>query len=79
MIGFLPEHFGSHLTLGQFLIKSGDLAGALPELQKAAEIRPNAPGPHAALSGVYVQLGRKEDSERERAKAESLRGSAPEE
>ncbi len=79
VIELLPDHFGSHLTLGEFLAKSGDLVAAVPELQKAAELRPNGPRPHAALAKVYDQMGRKEDAERERAKAESLAGNAQEE
>ena len=68
----VPEHFGSNLNLGHFLAKSGDLAGAIASLQKAAAIRPNNPLPHIYLVEVYQQLGRNDDAARERAEAERL-------
>jgi uncharacterized protein HemY len=74
----LPEDYGSNLTLGRFLAKSGDLAAAVPKLEKAAALRPKAAEPHAILAKVYDQLGRKEDAARERAAAQRL-GLDPEE
>jgi protein O-GlcNAc transferase len=79
VLEMLPDHFGSHMTLGEFLAKSGDREAAVLELQKAAKIRPNGPGPHAALAMVYGQMGKAADAERERALAESLAANAPEE
>ncbi len=68
----VPDHFGSNLNLGRFLIKSGDLEGAIPSLQKAAAIRPTRPGPHFYLADVYTKLGRQEDARKEQAEAERL-------
>jgi arylsulfatase A-like enzyme/Tfp pilus assembly protein PilF len=68
----VPEHFGSNLNLGRFLAQSGDLEGAIPSLQKAASIRPNAPMPHIFLSDIYTRLGRTADAANERAEAERL-------
>jgi arylsulfatase A-like enzyme/Tfp pilus assembly protein PilF len=74
----LPENYGSYLTLGRFLAKSGDPAAAVPKLEKAAALRPQASDPHSSLAVVYEQLGRKEDAARERATALQL-GHGPEE
>jgi tetratricopeptide (TPR) repeat protein len=78
VLEILPEHYGSYLTLGRFLAKSGDLAAAVPKLEKAAALRPQAAEPHASLAEVYDRLGRKEDAGRERAEAQRL-GQSPEE
>ena len=78
VLEILPEHYGSYLTLGRFLAKSGDLAAAVPKLEKAAALRPQAAEPHASLAEVYDRLGRKEDAVRERAEAQRL-GQSPEE
>jgi arylsulfatase A-like enzyme/Tfp pilus assembly protein PilF len=74
----LPEHYGSNLTLGRFLAKSGDPKAAVPKLEKAAALRPQAAEPHTSLASIYDQLGRKEDAARERALAQQL-GHGPEE
>jgi Flp pilus assembly protein TadD len=74
----LPENYGSYLTLGRFLAKSGDPAAAVSKLEKAAALRPQAADPHASLAAVYDQLGRRDDAARELALAERL-GRGPEE
>jgi predicted Zn-dependent protease len=78
VLEILPEHYGSYLALGRFLAKSGDPAAAVPKLEKAAALRPQASEPHASLAEVYHQLGRKEDAARESAEAQRL-GQGPEE
>jgi len=78
VLEILPEHYGSYLALGRFLAKSGDPAAAVPQLEKAAALRPQAAEPHASLAEVYHQLGRKEDAARESAEAQRL-GQGPEE
>lgn len=67
-----PEHYGSNLNLGRFLAESGKLEGAVPRLQKAAALQPEAPVPHMYLADVYAHLGRQADAERERAEAQRL-------
>jgi arylsulfatase A-like enzyme/Tfp pilus assembly protein PilF len=76
VLKYLPDQYGTTLMLGQFLLRSGDAEAALVKLQKAAEIRPQAPQPHMSLADVYVKLGRQADAERERAEAMRL-GSGP--
>jgi arylsulfatase A-like enzyme len=76
VLKFLPDQYGTTLMLGQFLLRSGDAEAALAKLQKAAEIRPQAPQPHISLADVYAKLGRQADAERERSEAVRL-GSNP--
>jgi arylsulfatase A-like enzyme/Flp pilus assembly protein TadD len=76
VLKFLPDQYGTTLMLGQFLLRSGDAEAALARLQKAAEIRPDAPQPHMSLADAYAKLGRPADAERERAEAMRL-GSNP--
>jgi arylsulfatase A-like enzyme/Flp pilus assembly protein TadD len=72
VLKFLPDQYGSTLMLGQFLLRSGDAEAALTKLQRAAEIRPDAPQPHMSLADVYAKLGRQGDAERERGEARRL-------
>jgi arylsulfatase A-like enzyme len=72
VLKYLPDQYGTTLMLGQFLLRSGDTEAALVKLQKAAEIRPQAPQPHMSLADVYAKLGRQADAERERAEAMRL-------
>jgi predicted Zn-dependent protease len=72
VLKYLPDQYGTTLMLGQFLLRSGDAEAALVKLQKAAEIRPQAPQPHMSLADVYAKLGRQADAERERAEAMRL-------
>ncbi|HSZ63106.1 MAG TPA: sulfatase-like hydrolase/transferase [Terriglobales bacterium] len=73
VLKFLPDQYGSTLLLGQFLLRSGDAEAALLKLQRAAEIRPQAPQPHMSLADTYAKLGRQADAERERSEAMRLR------
>lgn len=81
VLHYVPNNFGATWHLGRSLAKSGDLEGAIPNLQKAASLRPTAPAPHIDLADVYARLGRQEDAKRERVEAERLGAvlSAPEE
>ncbi|MFZ0563390.1 MAG: sulfatase-like hydrolase/transferase [Terriglobales bacterium] len=74
VLAFLPDHYGSNLMLGRFLAQSGDLEGAVPRLQKAAAVRPEAPVPHMFLADVYAKLGRQADADQERGEAQRLGG-----
>jgi len=76
VLEMIPDHFGTTMTLGQFLAKSGDNAAAVSKLEKAAALRPESPAPHAALAAIYDQLGRGEEAARERADAQRLAESA---
>jgi len=72
VLEILPEHYGSYLALGRFLAKSGEFTAAVPKLEKAAALRPQAAQPHASLAEVYDLLGRPEDAAKERTEARQL-------
>lgn len=72
VLSFFPDHFGSYLILGRFLELSGDFAGAVPKLKRAAALNPKAAEPHMFLGDAYDQLGRKVDAARERTLAKRL-------
>jgi Flp pilus assembly protein TadD len=54
-------------------IKQQKAADALPLLQKAATLRPDAIDPHRLLADAYTQLGREENATRELSEAEHIR------
>ncbi len=74
VLQFLPNHFGSYLILGRFLEMSGDFHAAIPNLKKAAALRPKAPEAHLFLADAYEQLGQMTDAAEERAIAKHLSG-----
>jgi arylsulfatase A-like enzyme len=73
VLKLLPDNFGANLNLGQALLKTGDLKGAIAPLQEAIIGQPQRPAPHEVLAEVYDQLGRQADADRERTEAERLR------
>jgi choline-sulfatase len=72
VLEFDPDHYPTNLLLGRVLVLSGDPEAALPKLNKAAALQPEAPEPHMLLTEAYDRLGRKTDAERERAEAKRL-------
>jgi predicted Zn-dependent protease len=72
VLDFDPNHYPTNLLLGRILLLSGDAEAALPKLEKAAALQPNAPEPHLLLTDAYDRLGRKTDAERERSEAKRL-------
>lgn len=77
ILQFTPDHYPSYLILGKFLDVSGDTAGAISSLKKAAKLEPKAPDPHALLAELYDHAGRKTDADRERAIAKRLGTALP--
>jgi tetratricopeptide (TPR) repeat protein len=67
-----PDDYFANLLLGRALIFSGDPAGALPKLKKAAALQPKAPEPHLALSNAYLKMGRFDDAAQEQYEAQQL-------
>jgi len=53
-------------------IKQQKAADALPLLQKAATLRPDAIDPHRLLADAYTQLRREGDASRELSEAERI-------
>ena len=65
-----PSHYRANLLRGRILSLEGDPAGALPNLEKAAEVEPTSREAHLFLAEAYTQLGRPLDAARERAAAQ---------
>ncbi len=72
VLAVAPDHFGTNLILGRFLLRKGDADAAVTRLQKAAELRPKAPEPHMALADAYTKLGKDTDAAREREEGKRL-------
>ena len=66
-----PNSFGSHKALGDALLETGDIEGALRELQTAARLAPDSPSTRLSLARAFQRAGR--TGRRERASARSSR------
>jgi tetratricopeptide (TPR) repeat protein len=62
-----PRDFLARKALGQVKLQTGDLAGAIMELEKARALEPSSPSVRYQLSRAYQRAGRTEDASRERA------------
>ncbi len=67
-----PAHYRANLLRGRILSLQGEPAAALPNLEKAAKVQPDSREAHLFLAEAYGQLGRPEDADRERARAQAL-------
>ena len=67
-----PKNFPANLLLGRMYIKQQEAADAVPLLQKAASLHPDATDPHRLLAEAYAQLGRQQDASREISEAERI-------
>jgi tetratricopeptide (TPR) repeat protein len=61
-----PNAFPAHKALGQALLETGDVDGAVKELLIGIKIAPDSPGLHFTLARAYQRAGRLEDANRER-------------
>jgi tetratricopeptide (TPR) repeat protein len=61
-----PNAFPAHKALGQALLETGDVDGAIKELQIGIGMAPDSPGLHFTLARAYQRAGRLEDASRER-------------
>lgn len=61
-----PKAFPARKALGQALLETGDVDGAIKELQTGLELAPQSPGLHFTLARAYQRAGRLDDAERER-------------
>jgi tetratricopeptide (TPR) repeat protein len=62
----------AHYLAGVVLDRQGEFAKAAAHLERSIALDGNAPAPHYQLARAYARLGRKADSERERALHEKL-------
>jgi tetratricopeptide (TPR) repeat protein len=61
-----PNAFPAHKALGQALLETGDVDGAIKELQIGIKLAPDSPSLHFQLARAYQRAGRAEDAARER-------------
>ena len=66
------KSFPANLLLGRMHIKQQKAEEAIPLLQKAAALRPDAIDPHRLLADAHSQLGREQSARRELSKAEHI-------
>jgi tetratricopeptide (TPR) repeat protein len=62
-----PTAFAARKALGQALLDTGDIDGAITELELGIKMAPESPGLHFTLARAYQRAGRIEDAARERA------------
>jgi tetratricopeptide (TPR) repeat protein len=61
-----PNAFATRKALGQALLETGDVEGAITELQKGISLAPDSPGLHFTLARAYQRAGRLDAAARER-------------
>jgi tetratricopeptide (TPR) repeat protein len=61
-----PRDFPAHKALGQALLETGDVDGAIKELLLGIKLAPDSPGLHFILARAYQRAGRADDAARER-------------
>jgi tetratricopeptide (TPR) repeat protein len=61
-----PKDFATHKALGQALLDTGDVDGAIAELQTGIALAPESPGLHFTLAKAYQKAGRLEEANKER-------------
>ncbi|PYV87119.1 MAG: hypothetical protein DMG90_18950, partial [Acidobacteria bacterium] len=69
-----PDHYKANLIYGHMLLLERKPMAALPKLQKAAKLQPDAGEPHLYLAQTYSLLGQEQNARREGALAERMRG-----
>lgn len=63
MVMRFPQHGISWTVLGTVLIQMGQIAEALPHMQKAVELSQNNPDVHSDLGNTLLNLGRMDEAE----------------
>ena len=61
-----PNAFPAHKALGQALLETGDVDGAIQELMLGIKLAPESPGLHFQLARAYQRAGRLDEATRER-------------
>jgi arylsulfatase A-like enzyme/Tfp pilus assembly protein PilF len=67
-----PKNFPANLLLGRLYLKLQKAGDAVPLLQKAAMLHPDAIDPHRLLADAYNQLGHQESARRELTEAQRI-------
>jgi len=71
-LSLAPGHYRANLLRGRILSLQGNPAGAILNLQTAAQVQPDSREAHLFLADAYTQMGRAFDAQRERAAAQNL-------
>jgi tetratricopeptide (TPR) repeat protein len=61
-----PKAFPARKALGQALLETGDVEGAIRELETGIELAPESPGLHFTIARAYQRAGRQDDAARAR-------------
>lgn len=61
-----PNAFPAHKALGQALLETGDIEGAIRQLEIGITLAPDSPGLHFILARAYQRAGRAADAARAR-------------
>jgi len=61
-----PSAFPAHKALGQALLETGDVDGAIKELLVGIKLAPESPGLHFQLARAYQRSGKLDEATRER-------------
>jgi tetratricopeptide (TPR) repeat protein len=61
-----PNSFAAHKALGDALLASNDIEGAIRELETSARLAPDSPSTHLSLAKAYQRAGREEAATKER-------------
>jgi len=61
-----PNLFPARNAFGRVLLETGDVPGAIRELEAGVKLAEDSPEMHFALARAYAKAGRKEDAARER-------------
>ncbi len=67
-----PRNFLARKVLGQVKLETGDIAGAIVELEAARSLEPSSPSVRFQLARAYQRGGRTADAQRERAEFSRL-------
>ena len=62
-----PRDFAGRRALGQVLLETGDIAGAVDQFETGVRLAPDSPSMRFMLARAYQKAGRAADAERERA------------
>jgi tetratricopeptide (TPR) repeat protein len=62
-----PTEFVARNALGQVLLETGDVEGAIRELEAGVKLASDSPAMHFALARAYRRAGRNADADREQA------------
>lgn len=68
-----PDSGWAHFEMGSFLVKTADYKTAIIHLEIATDRLPDLAAAHSLLAEAYSHLGRAEEAQRERSRADALR------